>query len=269
MTATGSAAGTGAITVSTIYGATINAVVKAIAVAVGGQPRLLDRRRDRLLARAEPHRLDGVRRLRSASGQGDHFRDAVERRPGASRSRRMRPRRSPRSSRPPRPRSRSARTAISLSAAGLWTDNKVAMAIEAGIASSTGVSTTTGGVSVTASDNSHDHGRRAGDRGQREPLRRQGIRAVDRALARAQHDRQRRVRVHPRRCDPHDRRHRRHRRRRPERDDHRQVGRRRGVRGDRDREPGGRALRRRVGVDEHHPLEGERLDRGQHARHGR
>ncbi|MDA8435110.1 MAG: hypothetical protein M0Z98_03915, partial [Actinomycetales bacterium] len=46
------------------------------------------------------------------------------------------------------------KTGVSLSAGGLWTDNKVAMDIEAGLGSSTGISTTSGAISVSAGDTS-------------------------------------------------------------------------------------------------------------------
>ena len=114
ITATGAAPDEGAIAVTATNSSTIAATVAALAVAVGGGPLRHDAGgRDRLLARAQPDRLAGVRRLRPDLGPGARRRHAAQRRPRRHHLRREHRDDRPRPSRPRRSRSRPRATAPS------------------------------------------------------------------------------------------------------------------------------------------------------------
>ena len=242
----------------------------------GREPGHDARRRDRVLARAQLHRLERARRQRPAAGHGHDDRLPPRRR---SRDHRLRARaglhpRRRAGDRGRRGRDRRHRPGAERRRAldrqqGRDDDPRRDRRRDRPVPRRRGRQR----LHRRRRDQRHgerqldDPGGRAGRVGQRHALRQPRAGALDRALPRPQHDQERDQRVDRRRDGEH-RRQPRHRRRDPGRVDHRQVGGRRGLRRDLDRLARGRALRRRLGVDEHRAVDRQRLRHQQHARDG-
>ena len=160
----------------------------------------------------------------------------------------------------------SAAGAQSVAVGGLWTDNKIATLVYAYIDGATSLETTTGGLSVTASDTSHITANAFAGAVAANLSAREQLLGRDRPLAGAQHDRQRRRGVPERGRRREDARRRRPRPGDRQRDDHRQLARRRGLRRGCRRRHRRRGQRRRLRVHERDPLEGARVDPQQHGR---